>query len=201
MPVAQLSHAAASSAGFVVWHLSQHRQERRTYGKERKKGARVKTTLPPILSTIERKVTRRTITGPNASHSLKAAESLSSCPHTRQRVKALLGASRGLSALISATYGSQPQKPAKRNPYKEFLHNCPPSINQANFETIITIVHNSELLKIVTNCYKMLRIVTKNQLLRIVTKCYEMLQNVKNCNNSTFVLQYACTNENDSHYQ
>jgi hypothetical protein len=106
MPVAQLSHAAASSAGFVVWHLSQHRQERRTCWKERRKGARVKTTPPTILSTIARKVTRRTMTGPNASHSLKAAESLSRCPHTRQRVKALLGASRSLSALISAPYGS-----------------------------------------------------------------------------------------------
>ena len=64
-----------------------------------------------------------------------------------------------------------------------------------------TIVHNCQLLRIVKNCYEILRIVTKNQLLRIVTKCYELLQNVKNCNNNTFVLQYACTIKNDSHYQ
>jgi hypothetical protein len=66
---------------------------------------------------------------------------------------------------------------------------------------LLRIIKNCYILRIVKNCYEMLRIVTKNQLLRIVTKCYELLQNVKNCNNSTFVLQYACTIENDSHYQ
>jgi hypothetical protein len=75
-------------------------------GKERKKGARVKTTVPSVLSTIARKVTRRTMAGPDASYSLKPAESLSRCPHTRQGVKRLPGASGSLSALISAAYGS-----------------------------------------------------------------------------------------------
>jgi hypothetical protein len=72
-----------------------------------------------------------------------------------------------------------------------FRHNC----------QLLRIVKNHYILRIIKNCYKILRIVTKNQLLRIVTKCYKLLQNVKNCNNSTFVLQYACTIENDSHYQ
>jgi hypothetical protein len=102
-----VAHCAAFRAGFVVWHLSRHRQQRRTYGKERKKGARVKTTAPPVLSSTAQKVTRRTITGANASYSLKPAESLSRGAHTRRRgAKALLGASRSLSALISAAYGS-----------------------------------------------------------------------------------------------
>ena len=189
-------------------------------GKERKKGARVKTTAPPVLSSTAQKVTRRTITGANASYSLKPAESLSRCPHTRQGLKALLGAPRHLSQLISAAYRSQPQKPAKINHPIDFLNNWPPSTDQANFERIVTIVnnwppsienpkipqivtivHNSKLLRIVKDCYKMLRIITKCQMLRIVTKCYEMLRNVTICNNSTFVLQYACTIENDSHSQ
>jgi hypothetical protein len=80
-------------------------------------------------------------------------------------------------------------------------HNWPPTIKRPGFCPIVTIVHNSELLRIIKNCYEMLRIVTKCQLLRIVTKCYELLQNVKNCINSTFVLQYACTIDNDSHSQ
>jgi hypothetical protein len=74
-------------------------------------------------------------------------------------------------------------------------------MERSEIAEIVTILHNLELLRIIKNYYKMLRIVTKCQMLRIVTKCYEMLQNVKNCNNSTFVLQYACTSENDSHSQ
>ena len=95
-----------------------------------------------ILSRNSFFVARQTPRPPDASHSLKPAKILSRCPHTRQGVKRLLAPSRRLSELISALYQSQPQKPAKNNPYKEFLHNCPPSINQANFETIVTIVHN-----------------------------------------------------------
>ena len=165
-------------------------------------------------------VTRQTPRTPNANHSLKPANFPFRCPHTRQRVKRLLAPSRRLSQLISAAYRSQPQKPAKINHPIDFLNNWPPSTDQANFERIATIVNNwppsiekpkipqiativnnLELLRIIKNYYKMLRIVTKNQMLRIVTKCYELLQNVKNCNNSTFVLQYACTIENDSHSQ
>ena len=165
-------------------------------------------------------VTRQTPRAPDASHSLKPANFPLRGPHTWQGVKALLGASRRLSQLISAAYGWQPQKPAKINHPIDFLNNWPPSTDQANFERIVTIVnnwppsienpkipqivtivHNSKLLRIVKDCYKMLRIITKCQMLRIVTKCYEMLRNVKNCNNSTFVLQYACTIENDSHSQ
>jgi 5-methylcytosine-specific restriction endonuclease McrBC regulatory subunit McrC len=74
-------------------------------------------------------------------------------------------------------------------------------MQRPGFWPIVTIVHNSELLRIIKNCYEMLRIVTKNQMLRIVKNCYEMLRNVTICNNSTFVLEYACTIENDSHYQ
>ena len=73
------------------------------------------------------------------------------------------------------------------------VHNCATTIERPRFWQIVTIVHNSELLRIIKNCYKMLRNVTKNQMLRIVAKCYELLQNVKNCNNSTPVLEYACT--------
>ena len=80
-------------------------------------------------------------------------------------------------------------------------HTCATTIERPGFWPIVTIVHNSELLRIIKNCYEMLRIVTKCQMLRIVTKCYKLLQNVKNCNNSTFVLQYVCTIENDSHSQ
>ena len=165
-------------------------------------------------------VTRQTPRAPEASHSLKPANFPFRGLHTWQGLKALLGASRRLSQLISAAYRSQPQKPAKINHPIDFLNNWPPSTDHANFERIVTIVnnwppsienpkipqivtivHNSELLRIIKNCYEMLRIVTKCQMLRIVTKCYELLQNVKNCNNSTFVLQYACTIENDSHSQ
>jgi hypothetical protein len=110
-----VAHCAAFRAGFVVWHLSRHRQQRRTYGKERKKGARVKTTAPPVLSSTAQKVTRRTITGANASYSLKPAESLSRGAHTRRGAKALLGASRSLSALISAAYGSGRQLRAPKS--------------------------------------------------------------------------------------
>ena len=84
-------------------------------GKERKKGARVKTTAPPVLSSTAQKVTRRTITGANASYSLKPAESLSRGAHTRRGAKALLGASRSLSALISAAYGSGRQLRAPKS--------------------------------------------------------------------------------------
>ena len=89
-------------------------------------------------------------------------------------------------------------------------HNCATTMQGPGFWPIVTIVHNSKLLRIVKNCYilrnvknccKMLRIITKCQMLRIVTKCYEMLRNVTICNNSTFVLEYACTVENDSHSQ
>ena len=146
-------------------------------------------------------VTRQTPRAPDASHSLKPANFPLRGPHTWQGVKALLGASRRLSQLISAAYGWQPQKPAKINHPIDFLNNWPPSIENPKIPQIVTIVHNSKLLRIVKNCYKMLRNVTKCQMLRIVTKCYEMLRNVTICNNSTFVLEYACTIENDSHSQ
>jgi hypothetical protein len=165
-------------------------------------------------------VTRQTPRAPDANHSLKPANFPFRGPHTRQGLEALLGAPRRLSQLISAAYRSQPQKPAKINHPIDFLNNWPPSTDQVNFEKIativnnwppsienpkipqiVTIVHNSKLLRIVKNCYKMLRNATKCQMLRIVTKCYEMLRNVTICNNSTFVLQYACTIENNSHSQ
>jgi hypothetical protein len=98
--------------------------------------------ISAILSRKPFFVTRQTSRPPDASHSLKAADFLFRCPHTWQGVKRLLAPSRHLSGLISVAYGSQPQKPAECNPYKEFFHNCPPSIDPANFETIVTIVHN-----------------------------------------------------------
>ena len=76
----------------------------------------------------------------NASHSLKPANFPSRCPHTRQGLKALLGASRRLSELISATYGSQPQKPAKNNRSAESFNNWPPSINSASLMSLVTIL-------------------------------------------------------------
>ena len=78
----------------------------------------------------------------NASHSLKPANFPSRCPHTRQGLKALLGASRRLSELISATYGSQPQKPAKSNRSAESFNNWPPTIKRPGFCPIVTIIHN-----------------------------------------------------------
>ena len=89
-------------------------------------------------------------------------------------------------------------------------YNCATTIEKPEFCPIVTIVHNSKLLRIIKNCYilrnvknccKLLRIIAKCQMLRIVMKCYKMLRNVKNCNNSTPVLEYACTSENDSHSQ
>ena len=87
-------------------------------------------------------VTRQTPRAPSASYSLKPAESLSRCPHTRQGLKALLGASRHLSQLISAAYRSQPQKPAKINHPIDFLNNWPPSIDSASLVSLVTIVYN-----------------------------------------------------------
>ena len=87
-------------------------------------------------------VTRQTPRRPDASHSLKPANFPSRGPHTRQGLKALLGAPGSLSQLISAAYRSQPQKPAKNNPYADFLHNWPPSINSASLMSLVTIVHN-----------------------------------------------------------
>ena len=95
-----------------------------------------------ILSRKQFFVARQTSSRLDASHSLKAADFLFRCPHTRQGSKALLGATGSISELISAAYDWEPQKPAKCNPYKEFLHNCPPSINQASFEAIVTIIYN-----------------------------------------------------------
>ena len=41
------------------------------------------------------------------------------------------------------------------------VHNWPPTIKGPGFWQIVTIVHNLELLRIIKNCYEMLRIVTK----------------------------------------
>ena len=87
-------------------------------------------------------VTRQTPRRPDVSYSLKPANFAFRCPHTRQGLKALLGAPRRLSQLISATYRSQPQKPAKNNPYPDFLHNRPPSIDSASLASLVTIIHN-----------------------------------------------------------
>jgi hypothetical protein len=98
----------------MVWHLSAHRQEGRTYRKERKKGARVKTTPPRILSTLAQKVTARTITALIRCHSWIPAERPSRCPHACQGVKRLLGAPESLSAPISAANESPRYKELER---------------------------------------------------------------------------------------
>ena len=103
--------------------------------------ARKNHTLP-FLSIKPFFVTPRTPRRLDASHSLKPAESLFRCPHTRQGLKALLGAPGRLSQLISATYRSQPQKPAKNNPYADFLHNWAPTIDSASLASLVTIIHN-----------------------------------------------------------
>jgi hypothetical protein len=97
------------------------------------------------LAILSRKpffVTRQTPRTPGASHSLKPAKILSRCPRAWKGIKRLLAPSRRLSELISAAYESQPQKPAKNNPYKEFLHNCPPSTVPVSLASLVTIVHN-----------------------------------------------------------
>ena len=145
-------------------------------------------------------VTRQTPRAPDASHSLKPANFPFRGPHTRQGVKALLGASRRLSQLISAAYRSQPQKPAKINHPIDFLNNWPPSTDQANFERIVTIVnnwppsienpkipqivtivHNSKLLRIVKNCYILRNVKNCCKLLRIIKNYYKMLRIVTKC--------------------
>jgi hypothetical protein len=95
-----------------------------------------------ILSRKPFFVARQTPRRLDASHSLKPAKILFRCPHTRQGVKRLLAPSGRLSELISATYGSQSQKPAKCNHYKEFFHNCPPSTFLSSLAGLATIVHN-----------------------------------------------------------
>lgn len=95
-----------------------------------------------ILSRNSFFVARQTPRRLDASHSLKPAKILSRCPHTRQRVKRLLAPSRRLSELISAAYQSQSQKPAKNNPYKEFLYNWSPSTVLSSLASLVTIVHN-----------------------------------------------------------
>ena len=95
-----------------------------------------------ILSRKPFFVARQTPRRLNASYSLKPAKMLSRCPHAWQRVKRLLGAPRRLSELISATYGSQLQKPTKCNHCKEFFHNCPPSAFLLELASLVTIIHN-----------------------------------------------------------
>ena len=56
------------------------------------------------LSSNPLNVAPRTLTGPNSSHSLKAAESAARCPHTGKGAARLLEASRSLSGVISALY-------------------------------------------------------------------------------------------------
>jgi hypothetical protein len=85
-------------------------------------------------------VTRQTPRAPDASHSSKPADFPFRCPHTWRGVKRLLGDPRRLSELISALYQSQPQKPAKCNPYKEFLHDCPPSTFSLRLARLATIL-------------------------------------------------------------
>jgi hypothetical protein len=108
---------------------------------KRTERARENHTLA-ILSRKPFFVARQTPRAPDASHSLKAAKILSRCPYTRQGLKALLGAPRHLSELISVAYTWQPQKPAKIKPYKEFLYNWPPSTFLLSLASLATIAHN-----------------------------------------------------------
>ena len=96
-----------------------------------------------ILSTKPFSVTLQTSRPPGASHRLKPADFAFRCPHAWRGLKALLSAPKRLSELISATYGSQPQKPTKNNPYEEFFHNCPPSTFLLSLVSLATIVHTT----------------------------------------------------------
>ena len=98
--------------------------------------------IAPFLSRKPFFVTRQTLRRLDASYSLKPAVFAFRCPHTRQGLKALLGAPRRRSQLISAAYRLQPQKPAKNNPYADFLHNCPPNTESASLASLVTIVYN-----------------------------------------------------------
>lgn len=64
----------------------------------------MKYTTTAERSTSSAFVAPRTVTGSNASYSLKAAESVARCPHSGKGTARLLEASRGLSCVISALY-------------------------------------------------------------------------------------------------
>lgn len=80
-----------------------HWQRETARSKERKR-ARVKYPTTAILSSCGAFVAPRTLTGSNASYSLKAAESAARGAHTRKGTARLLAASRGLSGVINALY-------------------------------------------------------------------------------------------------
>jgi len=61
--------------------------------------------MTPPLSSNPLNVAARTLTGSNASYSLKAAETASRCAHTGQGGKRATEASRGVWRVISAAYG------------------------------------------------------------------------------------------------
>ena len=135
----------------------------------------------PILSRKPFFVTPRTPRAPDASYSLKPAKILSRCPHTRQRVKRLLAPSRRLSELISAAYWSQPQKPAKNNPYADFLHNWPPSMESASLASLAINLCNSTLVLV-----GMIFILSSTLVLQYLCTIIQLYY-------STFVLQYTST--------
>ena len=142
-------------------------------------------------------VTRQTPRRPDVSYSLKPANFAFRCPHTRQGLKALLGAPRRLSQLISATYRSQPQKPAKNNPHTDFLHNWPPSINSASLMSLVTIVYNSTFV-LAGMIFILSSTLVLQYLCTIVSLYYSIFvlqytSTIVGLYYSTFVLQYNCT--------
>lgn len=106
------------------------------------------TTPPAIRSRNSQTVPPRTETTLNPSHSLKPAGARLRGPHTCPGVKALLGAPRGLSGLISVAYGLQPQKP----------NNWPPSIDSVSLASLATIVHKQHHRDITDNGIDILHI-------------------------------------------
>ena len=157
--------------------------------------ARTNHTVP-ILSIKPSFVTRQTPRRLNASYSLKPVVFAFRCPHTRQGLKALLGAPRRLSQLISAAYRSQPQKPAKNNPYADFLHNWAPSIDLVSLASLAINLHNSTF--VLAGMIFILNSTLVLQYLYTIVYLYysifvlQYTSTIVGLYYNTFVLQYNC---------
>lgn len=76
---------------------------------------------------------------------------------------------------------SQPQKPAKNNPYADFLHNWTPSINSASLASLVTNLCSSTLVLV-----GMIFILSSTLVLQYLCTIVQLYY-------STFVLQYTST--------
>ena len=96
-----LAHRLGVCGGSVVWRIVAERSGWRAWPQERKNRARPRAySMAARKSTNWGSVSPRTLTGPNACHSLKPAERGPMGAHSLQALSALLGAPRGLSAVI-----------------------------------------------------------------------------------------------------